>query len=118
MVPKPEVKPRSGTFYVLLAAALFVFIETFTLLSPILLSLLLILLISLAVNPVISRMRSLKGGRKGPTGLVAATLLMVLALTGWAFFEPMKSSVGVIKSGPRKGRFLPNKMYKFSHLPQ
>jgi hypothetical protein len=27
-------------------------------------------------------------------------------------------ALGVIKSGPRKGRFLPNKMYKFSHLPQ
>jgi hypothetical protein len=38
--PKPEVKQLAISFYVLLAAALFVFIETFTLLSPILLSLL------------------------------------------------------------------------------
>ncbi len=91
--PKPEVKPRSFSFYVLLAAALFVFIEAFTLLSPILLSLLLILLVSLAVNPVISQMRAWAGGRKGATGLVAVALVVVLGLTGWAFFGPMKASV-------------------------
>jgi predicted PurR-regulated permease PerM len=91
--PNPEAKPHSGYFYVILGAALFAFIQTFPLLSPILLSLLLILLISLAVNPVISRMRALTGGRKVPTGLVAAALVVVLALTGWAFFGPMKASV-------------------------
>jgi hypothetical protein len=52
--PKPEAKSFAISFYVLLAAALFVFIETFALLSPILLLFLLILLISLAVNPVFS----------------------------------------------------------------
>ena len=57
-------------------AALFVFIEAFSLLSPILLSLLLILLISLAVNPVISRMRALTGGRKVATALVAVALVL------------------------------------------
>ena len=62
--PKPEVRPRSMSFYVLLGAALFVFIERFSLLSPILLSFLLILLISFAVNPVITRMRAWTGGRK------------------------------------------------------
>ena len=91
--PKPEVKPRSVSFHVLLAAACFVFIQTFSLLAPILLSLLLTLLISLAVNPVISRMRAWTGGRKGATGLVAAALVVVLGLTGWAFFGPMKASV-------------------------
>ena len=48
----------SALFYVLLAAALLIFIQTFALLSPILLSLLLILLISLAVNPVVARMQA------------------------------------------------------------
>jgi predicted PurR-regulated permease PerM len=72
---------------------LYAFIQTFSLLSPILLSLLLVLLISLAVNPVISRMRALTGGRKGATGLVAVSLVGLFALTGWAFFGPMKSSV-------------------------
>ena len=91
--PKPEVKPRSVTFYMLLAAALLVFIQTFSLLAPILLSFLLILLVSLAVNPVISRLRALTGGRKVATGLVAAALVVVIALTGWAFFGPMKASV-------------------------
>ncbi len=47
------------------------FIQAFSLLSPILFSFLLILLISLAVNPVISRMRVLTDGRKGATGLIA-----------------------------------------------
>ncbi|OGR12788.1 MAG: AI-2E family transporter [Deltaproteobacteria bacterium RIFOXYB12_FULL_58_9] len=92
--PKPAVKPPSVSFYVLLAAALFVFIEAFTLLSPILLSLLLTLLISLAVNPVISWMRrAFTGGRKVATGLVTATLVLIMALTGWAFFVPMQASV-------------------------
>ena len=91
--PKTEVKPPSISFYVLLGAALFAFIQTFSLLSPILLSFLLILLISLAVNPVISRMRALTGGRKGATGLVVAALVVVIGLTGWAFFGPMKASV-------------------------
>lgn len=91
--PKPEVRPRSGYFYVILGAALFAFIQMFSLLSPILLSFLLILLISLAVNPVISRMRVLTGGRKVPTGLVAAALVVVIALTGWAFFGPMGASL-------------------------
>src|SRR5512146_2358265 len=91
--PQPEVRPRSVYFYLILGAALFAFIQTFSLLSPILLSFLLILLVSLAVNPLISRLRALTGGRKVATGLVAAALVVVVALTGWAFFVPMKASV-------------------------
>jgi predicted PurR-regulated permease PerM len=85
--------PPSVLFYVLLAAALLIFIQTFALLSPILLSLLLILLISLAVNPVIARMRAWTGGRKGATALLALALVGVMGLTGWAFSVPMKDSV-------------------------
>jgi predicted PurR-regulated permease PerM len=88
-----DVKPSSGYFYVILGAALFAFIHAFPLLSPILLSFLLILLISLAINPVILRLRALTGGRKVATGLVAATLVVVIALTIWAFLAPMKTSV-------------------------
>ena len=91
--PKPEVKPRPVYFYIVLGAALFAFIQTFTLLSPILLSFLLILLISLAVNPVISRMRAFTGGRRGATGMIVAALAVVIALTGWAFSGPLKDSV-------------------------
>jgi predicted PurR-regulated permease PerM len=90
--PKPEVKSRSVCFYVLLGAALFAFIETFSLLSPILLSLLLVLLISLAVNPLIFRMRALTGGRKVATVLIAAALVVGLGVASVAFFAPMKTA--------------------------
>jgi predicted PurR-regulated permease PerM len=91
--PGPEVAPRPIAVYVILGAALFAFIQSFVLLSPILLSFLLVLLISLAVNPVVSRIRALWGGRKSATGLIVGALVGVIALTGWAFFGPMKESV-------------------------
>jgi predicted PurR-regulated permease PerM len=95
-MPEAHKKERdrpSIAFYVLLGAASLAFVETFSLLSPILLSFLLILLISLALNPVIARMRALTGGRKVATTLIAATLFAVFALTTLAFFGPMKTSV-------------------------
>lgn len=91
--PGTEKSPRPISFYVILGAVLFAFIRTFSLLSPILLSFLLVLLISLAVNPVISRMRAWTGGRKIPTGLVVAGLTAVMVLAGWSLFGPMKDSV-------------------------
>jgi predicted PurR-regulated permease PerM len=91
--PKTEVKRPSIALYVLLGAASFAFIKAFSLLSPILFSLLVILLISVAVNPVISRLRAWTGGRERATGLVTAALVAVMGLTGWAFFVPMKASV-------------------------
>ncbi len=91
--PKTEKAPRPISFYVILGAVLFAFIRIFSLLSPILLSFLLVLLISLAVNPVISRMRAWTGGRKIPTGVVVAGLAAVMALAGWSLFGPMKDSV-------------------------
>lgn len=91
--PKAEPGPHSISFYVILGVALITFIKTFSLLSPILLSFLLVVLLSLAVNPVISRMRSLTGGRKIPTGLVSVGLIAILALVGWSLFGPMKASI-------------------------
>jgi predicted PurR-regulated permease PerM len=91
--PPPQLKPRSTTFHILVAGAVWVVIKSFALLSPILLSLLLILLTSLAVNPVISRLREWTGGRKGATALVAVALGAMIGMTGWASFGPMKSSV-------------------------
>lgn len=88
-----EPKPHSISFYIILGAALFAFIRTFSLISPILLSLLLVLLISLAVNPLITWMRARKGGRQVPTGLLAVVSIVVIGLTCWAFFGPMKASV-------------------------
>jgi predicted PurR-regulated permease PerM len=90
--PRQAMRARSISFYVILGAAFFAFIQTFTLLSPILLSFLLIVLISLAINPVISRMRAFTGGRKGATALIATAFAVVFALTVWAFFGPMKIS--------------------------
>ncbi len=89
---RKEANPHSTSFYVLLGAASFAFIQTFSLLSPILLSFLLILLISLAVNPIISRMRALTGGRKITTAILAASMIALFALTGLAFFAPLKTS--------------------------
>ena len=89
----PGAERPSVLFYVLPAGALLILILTFSLLSPILLSFLLILLISLAVNPVIARMRAWTGGRTGATGLLALALVVFMGLTGWAFFAPMKDSI-------------------------
>ena len=88
-----EAKPRSIAVYVILGAALLAFIKTFYLLSPIILSFLLILLVSLAINPVILRMRALTGGRKIPTALITVGLIACIALLGWALFGPMKTSI-------------------------
>ena len=91
--PEQTLKPRSMSFYVFLGAALLAFIQSFTVLSPILLSFLLVFLISLSINPVISRMRSLIGNRKVVAGLVTVGFVAIIALTGWALFGPMKESV-------------------------
>jgi len=88
-----ESRPRSYHSYLIVGAGLFVFFQAFHLLSPIVLSFLLILLISLAINPLIGHIKALTGGRKAATGLVAITLVAIIALTGWAFFVPMKASV-------------------------
>ncbi len=90
---KPRVSRPTVSLYVLLAAGLFVFIQAFSLLSPILLSFLLILLLVLALNPVISRMRAWAGGRRGATALVVAVLVATVGLTAWALLVPMKASV-------------------------
>jgi predicted PurR-regulated permease PerM len=87
------MKPRPISCYVILGAGLFAFIQTFSLLSPILFSFLLVLLIALAINPLISRMRALTGGRKISTGLVTLALIVGIGLMGWALFVPMKDSV-------------------------
>ena len=91
--PKTDETPRSFYSYLILGAAIFAFIQAFSLLSPILFSFLLILLVSLAVNPVIARMQALKGGRKSVTGLIVAALVVSIALAGWAFFVPMQDAV-------------------------
>ena len=89
----PEKNTSHITFYILLIAAILVFIQTFSLIAPIVLSLFLTLIISLALNPVVARLRALTGGRSGATGVVVVCLVAVLALAILAFVGPMKSSV-------------------------
>ncbi len=90
---EPSSKRLSIPFYLILAVALFAFVQTFPTLSAIYLSFLLTLLISLALNPLVNKLRTLTGGRKGATGLVVITLVTVIGLSGWAFFIPLKDSV-------------------------
>lgn len=95
--PEPVKKTRPIPVQgVLLAGAVFAFIQSFSLLAPILLSFFLVLLISLAANPAIARMRALTGGRRRATALVAVTLLSVIVSTGWTFFGPMQESFTIV----------------------
>jgi len=85
-------KRHSILFYILVVLALVVFIQSFTLLSPIYLSFLLTLLISLALNPLINRLRTFTGGRKGATAAVVLVMLMAITFAGWAFYIPLNES--------------------------
>lgn len=91
----PEKKPRAlaVSFYVVLAAALYALIQVYALLSPILLSFLLIILITLALNPIVLHLQAWTGCRKRATGLILAAFLTLLALTVWATVVPLKQSV-------------------------
>jgi hypothetical protein len=68
-----EPQPTSISFYILQGAALLAFIRTFSLISPMLLSLLLVLLISLAVNPLITLMNTGKENINGRDSLPPTT---------------------------------------------
>jgi predicted PurR-regulated permease PerM len=89
----PEPRRHPVYAYVILGAALFAFIQSYSLLSPILLSFILIVLISLAINPVVSKLRSWTGGRTGATLLVVVALFGLVGVTGWLFVGPMKNSL-------------------------
>jgi len=90
-----EHTPKKQTifFYVLAAAAIILFLQTFSLLSSIYLSFLLTLLIALALNPLVNRLRRITGGRKGATAAVVFLVLTVFTLSGWAFYIPLRDSV-------------------------
>ena len=93
---KRERIHRPIAFYVVFAAALYAMIQVSRLLSPILLSFLLIILITLAVNPIVSRLRTWTGGRKQATGLVLVGLLTLGALVVRAAVVPLKQSVATL----------------------
>ena len=88
-----EKRPHSIAFYVVFAAVLYAGIRVYSLLSPILLSFLLIVLITLAVNPIVQRLRAWTGGRKRATGLVMAGMLTLGALAVWAAVVPLGQAI-------------------------
>ncbi len=83
---------RSIEIPLLLIAGILALSQTFSKVAPILLSFLLTILVTLALNPIIRRLRAWTGGRKRATGLVAATVILLAALAGWAFLGPMMNS--------------------------
>jgi predicted PurR-regulated permease PerM len=89
-------KRHSFYFYLLAAAGFYIFIQSFSLLSPILFSFLLIVLVSLAVNPLIARMRGWAGGRTAATGLLVTGIALLIILTAWALYAPLQNSAGLI----------------------
>jgi predicted PurR-regulated permease PerM len=88
--PERETGTRPITVYLVIAAILYALIQAFSFLSPILLSLILILMITLAVNPIISRMRTWAGGRKRATALVLLGMVTFGALAVWAAVGPLR----------------------------
>jgi len=93
MSKEHSAKPRSFYSSIFLAAALYVFISTFSILSPILFSFILMVLLSLALNPLVMKLRRLSGGRTVATGFVVLIFLAVLVLTSWAFYNPIQRSM-------------------------
>ncbi|MDB6129867.1 MAG: family transporter [Verrucomicrobiales bacterium] len=81
----------SAIFLVML---LYLFIRSYHLLSPILLSFFLVILISLALNPFISRLRKRIGGRTQATGALVLAFFALAALIAWGFYSPLKRSTG------------------------
>ena len=77
---------------IFLAAALAVIILNFTLIAPIVLSFLLIVLISLSLNPLVSRLRRLVGRRGIGTALLVFVFIILLGLAAWAFYTPVSKS--------------------------
>ncbi len=90
---EPTPRRHSVLFYILLSIAMVAFLLTFELLSSIYLSFLLTLLISLALNPLVNRLRTFTGGRKGATAAVVFGTVLIFALSGWAFYLPLRDSV-------------------------
>ncbi len=92
----PRKRKQPVAVYVILAATLYALIECYSLLSPILLSFFLIVLITLAVNPIVARLRSWAGGRKRATGLILAGLLTLGALAVWATVVPVSQAAATL----------------------
>jgi len=90
--PPAPAKKNSLSPAIFLAAGIYIFITAFTVLSPILLSFLLILLVALALNPIVVRLRNLSGGRSIGTAVLALLFIFLIGLTAWAFYKPLEKS--------------------------
>lgn len=90
--PNREQRPHAIAFYVVLAASLYALIQIYSLLSPVLLSFILVILITLAVNPIIIRLQAWTGGRKRATGLALLGILTLAALAVWSAVGPLKQT--------------------------
>ena len=77
---------------VLLAAGLYACILAYEIISTILLSFLLILLISLAANPIVLRLRQKSGTRGFGVAVIVAAFLIVAGMAAVAFSAPLKNS--------------------------
>src|SRR6188768_1617781 len=73
-----------------LGAALYVLISSFELIAPILLSFLLVLLLTLALNPVVVTLRRWMGGRTRATFVIVTIFLVLAGVAGWAFYNPIQ----------------------------
>jgi predicted PurR-regulated permease PerM len=76
---------------IFLAAGLYVVILNFALISPILLSICLILLITLALNPLVIKLRRVLVRRDVATIIMAVAFLLVVSLAAWAFYSPLRN---------------------------
>ena len=90
---KPQSQSRPIAGYIVLGAAVFTLVHSFALLAPIILSFLLIILISLALNPVISRLRTWTGGRKRAAAVLTLAMVFLLGMTAWGTYRPVKGAV-------------------------
>src|SRR5688572_22911587 len=88
----PQPKNRFSMTAFVWLAAVYIVVQTFPVLSPIILSFLMIVILSLALNPVVTWLRRLLGGRAVATLLVLTIFLVIAGLTGWAFYTPVKKS--------------------------
>lgn len=91
--PERKHKRRQHAFYLALAVAFYAVVQVYVLLSPILLSFILILLITLALNPIVTRLRNWTGGRRRATGLILVGVLALCGLTVWGASAPLKDAV-------------------------
>src|SRR5687767_11876375 len=92
----PQKFSRSGTPWIPLlvwGTLIYIFIRTYSVTSHIIISFLLIMLLTLALNPVVIWLRRMIGTRTLATGVVVLLFLIVAGLTGYAFYRPVKSSV-------------------------